>query len=80
MVIAIMIGRSTPEIVLESAKRTQVVIIGKWENNHLYLRSQPLIVGFDKLFLRPPSTPRERIHEILKRSESRIKINRPDRH
>ncbi|KAJ6189199.1 hypothetical protein N7519_004107 [Penicillium mononematosum] len=66
MVITIMIGRSTPEIVLESwehdndsAKRTQVVIIGKGENNHLYLRGQPLIIGFDKLFLRPPSTSKE---------------------
>jgi hypothetical protein len=36
-----------------------VVIIGKGENNHLYLRGQPLIIGFDKLFLRPPSIPRE---------------------
>lgn len=66
MVITIKIYQSTPEIVLESwehvndrAKRNQVVTINKGENGHLYLRGQPFIIGFQKLFLRPPSIPRE---------------------
>lgn len=66
VVITIKISRSMPQIVLESwelvndrHKRTQVVTISKGENNHLYIRGQPLIIGFDKLFLRQPSSPRE---------------------
>lgn len=66
VVITIKISGSMPQIVLESwervndrPKRTQVVTISKGENNHLYLQGQPLIIGFDKLFLRQPSSPRE---------------------
>ncbi|KAJ5184301.1 hypothetical protein N7491_007831 [Penicillium cf. griseofulvum] len=66
IVIAIKIGRSTPEIVLESwelvndrAKRKQVVIISKGENNNLHLRGQPLIIEFDQLFLRQSDFPTE---------------------
>lgn len=64
MAITIQVGRSSPNIVLESwelvndrAKRQQVGTINKGESNHVYLRGQPLIISFDKLFLRPPSIP-----------------------
>lgn len=66
MVITIKIGRSSPNIVLESwelvndrVKRQQVITIGKGDNNHVYLRGQPLMISFNKLFLRPPSLPKE---------------------
>lgn len=66
MVITIKIYQSTPKIVLESwepvndrAKRKQVVTINKRENDHLYLRGQPLIIDFQSLFLRPSGIPRE---------------------
>ncbi|KAJ5836541.1 hypothetical protein N7447_002567 [Penicillium robsamsonii] len=66
MVITIKIGRSSPNIVLElwelvhdRAKRQQVVTIIKGENNQAYLGGQPLNISFDKLFLRPPTIPKE---------------------
>lgn len=66
MVITIKISRSSPNIVLESwefvsnrVERQQAVTISKGENNHVYLNGDPLIISFDKLFLRPPSIPRE---------------------
>ena len=66
MVITIKIGRSSPNIKLESwelvndrAKRQQVVTISKGKNNQVYLEGQPLIIRFKKLFLRPPSLQRE---------------------
>ena len=61
-----MIGRSSPSIVLESwelvddrVKCQHVVTISKGESNHVYLWGQPLIISFHKLFLRPPSIPKE---------------------
>lgn len=55
-----------PRIVLESweldngrVHHNQVVTIRKGDNNHLRLQGQPLVIGFEKLFLRAPSTPRE---------------------
>jgi hypothetical protein len=66
VVITIKISRSMPQIVLESwelvndrARRTQVVTLSKGENHHFYIRGEPLIIGFDKLFLRQPSSPKE---------------------
>lgn len=66
MVITIKIGRSSPNLVLESwelvddrVKRQQVVMINKSANNHVYIGGQPLAISFDKLFLRPPSKPKE---------------------
>lgn len=66
MVITIKIGRSSPNIVLESwervddrVQRQQVVTIKKRENNHVYIDGQPLMISFDKLFLRPLSIPKE---------------------
>lgn len=65
-VITITIGRSMPRIALESwelydgrLKRQQVVSIAKGENQHVYLEDQPLVIGFEKLFLRLPEGPRE---------------------
>ena len=67
MVITIKIGRTSPNIVLESwelvenkVKRQQVITIRKGDNNHIYLWGQPLIISFDKLFLRPPSILKEK--------------------
>ncbi|KAI2788722.1 hypothetical protein POX_e06743 [Penicillium oxalicum] len=67
MVITIKIGRSSPHIVLEAwervndrIQRQQVVTISKGENNHVYLRNQPFTISFNKLFLRPPSIPKEK--------------------
>ncbi|CDM37348.1 unnamed protein product [Penicillium roqueforti FM164] len=66
MVITIKISRSSPNIVLElwelvndMVKRQQIVTISKGENNRVYLSGQPLIISFEKLFLRPPSIPKE---------------------
>ncbi|KAJ5381573.1 uncharacterized protein N7496_004001 [Penicillium cataractarum] len=66
MVITIKIGRSLPDLVLESwelvndrVKRQQAITISKGDNNHVYLWGQPLMISFDKLFLRPPSIPKE---------------------
>jgi hypothetical protein len=66
IVITIKISRSSPNIVLElwelvndRVKRQQVVTISKGENNHFYLEGQPLIISFNKLFLRPPSILKE---------------------
>ncbi|KAJ5873541.1 uncharacterized protein N7473_013414 [Penicillium subrubescens] len=66
MVITIKIGRSTPEIVLEMwelvddrVKHTQVVTISKGENNRIYIPGPPLIIHFNKLFLRQSSIPKE---------------------
>ncbi|KAJ5668407.1 uncharacterized protein N7477_006977 [Penicillium maclennaniae] len=66
VVITIKIGRSSPEIVLESwglvndrPKRQQVVTISKGKNNNVYIRGQPLTIRFDQLFLRPSSISKE---------------------
>lgn len=66
MVITIKIGRSSPNIALDSwelvndkVKRQQVITIKKSENNSVYVDGQPLVISFDKLFLRPPTIPRE---------------------
>lgn len=67
IVITIRIGRSSPSIMLESwecvndrIKRQQVVTISKGDNNQVYLWGQPLMISFNKLFLRPPSLPKEK--------------------
>ncbi|KAJ5507098.1 hypothetical protein N7527_009241 [Penicillium freii] len=66
MVITIKIGRGLPKIVLESwelvddrAKRQQVIAIKKGRNNSVYVNGQPLVIRFDKLFLRSPTIRRE---------------------
>ncbi|CRL28005.1 unnamed protein product [Penicillium camemberti] len=42
------------ELVDDRVKCQQVITINKGQNN-----SQPLVIRFDKLFLRPPTIPRE---------------------
>lgn len=66
MVITIKIGRSLPNIVLESwelvddrVKCQQVITVNKGRNNSAYVDGQPLVIRFDKLFLRPPTNRRE---------------------
>lgn len=66
MVITIKIGRSLPNIVLESwelvddrVKCQQVITVNKGRNNSAYVDGQPLVIRFDKLFLRPPNNRRE---------------------
>ncbi|CAI7605844.1 unnamed protein product [Penicillium palitans] len=66
MVITIKIDRSLPNVVLESwelvddrVKCQQVITINKGQNNSVYVDGQPLVIRFDKLFLRPPTIPRE---------------------
>ncbi|KAJ5124070.1 uncharacterized protein N7515_007895 [Penicillium bovifimosum] len=67
VVLTIKIGRSSPNIVLEAwelvddkVKCQQIVSVSKGENGHLYFQGQPLIISFEKLFLRLPSIPNER--------------------
>lgn len=66
MVITIKIGRSLPNIVLESwelvddrVKCQQGITINKGRNNSVYVDGQPLVIRFDKLFLRSPAIRRE---------------------
>ena len=66
MVITIKISQNSPNIVLESwelvddrVKRQQVTTIRKGGNNQVYLQGQPFMISFNKLFLRPPSLPKE---------------------
>ncbi|KAJ5081505.1 hypothetical protein NUU61_009769 [Penicillium alfredii] len=66
MVLTIEIDRNRPQIVLEiwvlensRMQRQQVVTVYKGNNNHVYLQGQPLVIDFEKLFLRPANTPRE---------------------
>ncbi|KAJ9481155.1 hypothetical protein VN97_g12346 [Penicillium thymicola] len=66
IIITIKIGRSLPNIVLESwelvddrVKRQRVVTINKGQNDSVVVDGQPLVIRFDKLFLRPPTTARE---------------------
>lgn len=66
MVITIKISRSSPniglvlwELVNDRAKRQQVVTISKGKNNHVSLEGQPLVISFEKLFLRSPSLQKE---------------------
>lgn len=66
MVITIKIGRSSPSISLESwelvdgrAKRQQSVTVSKGGSDTIHVRGDPLVINFDKLFLRSPSCPRE---------------------
>ncbi|KAJ5223856.1 hypothetical protein N7468_008398 [Penicillium chermesinum] len=66
MVIAIKASQDSPQVVLERSelvdqrkKRFQVVTVNKGGNGQLYIQDQPLIISFEKLFLRPSSIPKE---------------------
>ncbi|KAJ5171783.1 hypothetical protein N7492_004376 [Penicillium capsulatum] len=66
IVITTRIGRISPEIVLEKwelmddrAERQQVVAVSKGQHNRVY-KGEPLIIDFDKLFLRLMDDPREK--------------------
>ncbi|CAI7571535.1 unnamed protein product [Penicillium viridicatum] len=60
MVITIKIGRSLPNIVLESWELVDDrVKCQQGRNNSVYVDGQPLVIRFDKLFLRSPAIRRE---------------------
>jgi hypothetical protein len=66
MVITIKIGRRSPSISLESwglvngkAKRMQSVTVSKGPRDTIDVHGDPLVIDFDKLFLRSPCYPRE---------------------
>ncbi|KAJ5188883.1 hypothetical protein N7491_005204 [Penicillium cf. griseofulvum] len=65
-VFTIRIGRSNPEIIIESwklvddrVKRQQQIKVHKGENKHIYVWGHSLILGFSDVFLRPASLARE---------------------
>ncbi|KAJ5239670.1 hypothetical protein N7468_004289 [Penicillium chermesinum] len=67
MVIIIKVRRDAPSIVLErwepvggKKKRLQVVTVSKRDNNRIDIQGQPLIIPFEKIFLRQPTIPKER--------------------
>ncbi|RDW70920.1 uncharacterized protein DSM5745_08431 [Aspergillus mulundensis] len=71
-IITLQIARNEPRITIERWEITvnnhgnqrQQVVIRRTANNRIIVRGAPLVVQFQRLFLRPPSVPRERDVEI----------------
>lgn len=73
IVLTLRVDRRQPRITVERWERNdnndrhylgQSITIYKGANNHLRLSNGPLIIDFEKLFLRPPTIPRERNIEV----------------
>ncbi|KAJ9296179.1 hypothetical protein DTO271G3_5320 [Paecilomyces variotii] len=74
VVMTLQAKRDTPEIILEKwepanngnrcPRRKQRVIVYKGSNDTIKVDGGPLIIDFEKLFLRPPGTPKEKNIEL----------------
>lgn len=66
VVLTLIFNRQTIEITIEKRelqngriRRTQITTISKSHSGSITVRNEPLVIEFDKLFLRSPETPKE---------------------
>ncbi|RMJ23264.1 hypothetical protein PHISP_05872 [Aspergillus sp. HF37] len=67
IVFTLAINRQKPEVTIEKWElennrphRTQCINVSKGTNDHITVRNDPLVIEFEKLFLREPSVPKEK--------------------